>query len=135
MAWFGQYQGTTVTGNWWGDVSVTPPVVDTSGWRGPGGEWNQHRGNDDALHLAFARALPEPAKRAIERTVKDATADEARAVLEAQIDRAGQEWDERFYALLQEMQRRDMDTLRELIAWQEMLADDDDAIAVVMMLH
>lgn len=78
MSWFGQYLGTTYTGQWWGDQAPTPPQpADTGGARNTAGwvEWLARRIDDedwrDAVAAEVAPKAPAKVRRAaIERAVE-----------------------------------------------------------------
>lgn len=92
MAWFGQYFGTTYTGQWWGDQQAPVPPVDTGGAVYTGGweQWLARRLDDeewrDAVAAEVAPQAPVKVKRAaLERAVEVSAGEwrDAEAALDA----------------------------------------------------
>lgn len=150
MTWFGQYAGTTYTGQWWGDLGATPTPETGRAQYVPGYEWTA----DEVLHRLKVRELaeevfhgkPPPAKQ------QDAVADAARALLageytnedeaaralEREAARQAWQWGQLHLALLQRyrdgLAQMEQERQARIAALELQRKRNQQAIAVLMML-
>lgn len=151
MAWFGQYAGTTYTGQWWGDSGAVPPQPPVGIARYVPGEWTA----DEYLHRLPVREIaadvfagkPPPVKQ--QDVVADAARallageyaneDEAARALEREAAQQAWQWGEQYRLLLQRyrdgLAQMEKERQAHLAALEfQQRKRNQQAIAVLMML-
>lgn len=143
MAWFGQYLGTTYTGQWWGDVGTAPPSNVGGGAR-PAGGWDE-RSDFETLFLRPIKIGRETVKVEDEQQLVEVVAER---ITDGEIEWSGNQ--PVFYeqptidwAAVNRMRAQSerlhqevvLEAIRRVVQAVKDADDDDEGVLELMLIH